>query len=202
VRFLADWPLKPHPLRNLSRTSLLQRAAFTLADVPREEAFWCDKAQPTVRKALGRDVIWGIGLPMSASVDTGNAFFQFAHAYEADFVTRDGRLVIDEPLVRDRLVKVLDSYTAIWRKGCTPPDAAGWDATGNTKAFLAQTVVMTLNQTLYSSYYAAVSGNWRHTKMEQERVWENAIYRIATKGITPEQAAGEAIARVKQLLRE
>jgi hypothetical protein len=66
---------------------------------------------------------------------------------------------------------------------------------------------MTLNQTLYSSYYAAVSGNWRHAKMEQERVWENAICRIATKGIatkgiTPEQAADEAIARVKQLLRE
>ena len=43
-------------------------------------------------------------------------------AYEADYVTRDGRLVIDEPEVRDRLVKALDSYTAIYRKGCTPPD--------------------------------------------------------------------------------
>ena len=59
-------------------------------------------------------------------------------AYEADYVTRDGRLVIDEPEVRDRLIKALDGYTAIYRKGCTPPDAVDWDNRGNNKAFLEQ----------------------------------------------------------------
>ena len=51
--------------------SLLERAGFTLADIPKEwEAFWsfwCDRVQPAVRKALGRDDIWGVGLPMSAA---------------------------------------------------------------------------------------------------------------------------------------
>ena len=42
----------------------------------------------------------------------------------------------------------MDSYTAIYRKGCTPPDAVGWDDFGNNQAFLAQTVVMTVNATL------------------------------------------------------
>ncbi len=42
----------------------------------------------------------------------------------------------------------MDSYTAIYRKGCTPPDAVGWDGRGNNQAFLAQTIVMTPNQTL------------------------------------------------------
>ena len=37
----------------------------------------------------------------------------------------------------------MDSYTAIYLKGCTPPDAVGWDDHGNNQAFLAQTVVMT-----------------------------------------------------------
>ena len=50
--------------------SLLERAGFTLDDIPKEwEAFWsfwCDQVQPAVRKALGRDDIWGVGLPMSA----------------------------------------------------------------------------------------------------------------------------------------
>ena len=50
--------------------SLLERAGFTLADIPKQwEAFWsfwCDRVQPAVRKALGRDDIWGVGLPMSA----------------------------------------------------------------------------------------------------------------------------------------
>ena len=59
-------------------------------------------------------------------------------------MTRDGRLVIDDPEIRRKLVAAIDSYTAIYRKGCTPPDAVNW-ATGdrNNKAFLAQTVVMT-----------------------------------------------------------
>jgi multiple sugar transport system substrate-binding protein len=132
--------------------SLLEQAGFTLADIPKDWepfwSFWCDKVQPAVRKALGRDNIWGIGLPMSEVFDTANGFWQFVNAYEADYVTRDGRLVIDEPLVRNRLAKVLDSYTAIWRKGCTPPEAVDWDNGGNNKAFFAQTVVMTINQTL------------------------------------------------------
>ena len=46
---------------------------------------------------------------MSAtSVDTANGFWQFIHAYEADYVTRDGRLVIDDPEIRRRLIKSVD----------------------------------------------------------------------------------------------
>ena len=133
--------------------SLLERAGFTLADIPKGwEAFWsfwCDQVQPAVRKALGRDDIWGIGLIMSAtSVDTSNGFWQFVDAYEADYVTRDGRLVIDDPEVRRRLIKAVDSYTQIYRKGCTPPDSLTWDGYSNNARFLAQTIVMTPNQTL------------------------------------------------------
>ena len=101
-----------------------------------------------VRKALGRDV-WGIGLPMAAaSIDTQNGIWQFIHAYEGDYVTRDGRVVIDDPEVRRKLIKAIDSYTAIHRKGCTPPDAVTWDDGGNNQAFLAQAVVMTTNLSL------------------------------------------------------
>jgi hypothetical protein len=70
------------------------------------------------------------------------------YAYDAEYVTRDGRLVIDEPEVRRRLIKAVDSYTAVHRKGCTPPDSATWDAYSNNERVLAQTIVMTPNQTL------------------------------------------------------
>ena len=49
-------------------------------------------------------------------------------------MTRDGRLVIDDPQIRRRLIKALDSYTAIYRKGCTPPDAVSGTTTGNNEA--------------------------------------------------------------------
>jgi len=43
------------------------------------------------------------------------------------------------------MVKALDAYTAIWRKGCTPPGSTGWTNIDNNNAFLAQTIVMTAN---------------------------------------------------------
>ena len=62
-------------------------------------------------------------------------------------MTRDGRLVIDDPEVRRKLIKAVDRYTQIYRKGCTPPDSLTWEY-GNNAQFLAQTIVMTPNQTL------------------------------------------------------
>jgi multiple sugar transport system substrate-binding protein len=133
--------------------SLLERAGFTLADIPKEWdafwSFWCDQVQPAVRRATGGEDIWGIGLPMSpVSVDTSNGIWQFIDAYAADYVTRDGSLVIDDPEVRRRLIEAVDNYTAIYRTGCTPPDSVTWDGYGNNAQFLAQTIVMTPNQTL------------------------------------------------------
>jgi multiple sugar transport system substrate-binding protein len=132
--------------------SLLERGGLSLEDVPKEWepfwSFWCDQAQPAVRKALGRDDIWGIGRPMSLANDTTFQFFQFIYAYDADYVTRDGKLVIDDPEIRRRLVKAIDSYTAIYQKGCTPPESVTWDDRGNNQAFLDQTIVMTTNNTL------------------------------------------------------
>jgi multiple sugar transport system substrate-binding protein len=296
--------------------SLLERAGLTVADIPKEwEAFWsfwCDRVQPAVRRATGRDDIWGVGLPMSvASADTVDAYFQFLTAYGADYVTRDGRLVIDDPEIRRRLIEATRGYTALYRKGCTPPDAVTWDdGSFNNEAFLTQRVVMTLNQTLsipnalkatrpddyyrntatvewplgpggerfpingvvfqavvfkggnvgtaedfvrflvaegwlghYLDFagdlflptmpallrqpfwldpndphrmaavmqaetrpmthdYTVVSGEWRHERVFQERVWARAIQRVLAEGVSPEQAVDEAIVRVKQILSE
>jgi multiple sugar transport system substrate-binding protein len=133
--------------------SLLERAGFTLADIPKEWgpfwSFWCDQVQPALRKAIGRDDIWGVGLSMGGGVDAQGAFLQFVAANGAAYVTHDGRLVIDDPEIKQKLIKVIDSYTAFYREGCTPPEAVNW-STGdrNNEAFFAQTVVMTVNETL------------------------------------------------------
>jgi multiple sugar transport system substrate-binding protein len=134
--------------------SLLERAGLSLDEIPKTWegfwSFWCDQAQPAVRKALGRDDIWAIGLAMSVEAhDTTDQFFQFIRADDADYVTSDGRLVIDDPEIRQKLISAIDDYTAIYRKGCTPPDSVSW-ASGayNNQKFLTQTVVMTLNASL------------------------------------------------------
>jgi multiple sugar transport system substrate-binding protein len=133
--------------------SLLERTGFSLDDIPKEWepfwSFWCDQVQPAVRKALGRDNIWAVGLPMSIEgTDTTDQFFQFVSAYDADYVTREGKLVIDDPEIRKRLVRAIDAYTVVYRKGCTPSGSATWRDIGNNEAFLAGTVVMTANMSL------------------------------------------------------
>jgi multiple sugar transport system substrate-binding protein len=134
--------------------SLMEQAGFTLADIPKEWSafwsFWCDEVQPAVRRATGRDDIWGIGLSMSDDVDgdTGWQFQQFWLAYEADYVTREGKLVIDDPRIRQKLIEAVARYTEIHRKACTPPDSVSWGAVGNNEAFLAQRAVMTFNNSL------------------------------------------------------
>ncbi len=132
--------------------NLLERVGLTLDDIPRQwEAFWsfwCDEVQPAVRKATGRDDVHGVGLAMPVTGDTRIGLEQFMQAYEANYVTREGKLVIDDPEIRRRLIKAMDAYTAIYRRGCTPPEAVGWDNRGNNQAFLARSIVMTVNATL------------------------------------------------------
>jgi multiple sugar transport system substrate-binding protein len=134
--------------------SLLERAGFTLADIPKDWAgfwsFWCDQVQPAVRRATGREDIWGVGLPMSVAAigDTADQLVQFQLAYGAPWIGLDRRLQVDDPEVRAGMIKALTEYTAIWRKGCTPPDAVTWTNIDNNRAFLAQTVVMTANGSL------------------------------------------------------
>jgi multiple sugar transport system substrate-binding protein len=132
--------------------SLLERAGFTLADIPKQwEAFWsfwCE-VQPVVRRATGRNDIWGAGLAMSvAASDTADQLVEFQQAYEAPWLSRDRRLQVDDPTIRKGMITALDAYTAIWREGCAPPDSVSWTNIDNNKAFLAQRVVMTTNTTL------------------------------------------------------
>jgi multiple sugar transport system substrate-binding protein len=101
-----------------------------------------------VRGATGREDVWGIGLVMSPP-EAWIAFSQFRAAYGAHYVTPAGKLVIDDPEIRRKLVQALGSYTAIYRKGCTPPESVSWDKwCDNNEQFLAQRVVLTPNETL------------------------------------------------------
>ena len=133
--------------------NLLLQAGFTIDDIPREWSafwsFWCDEVQPALRSATGRTDVWAIGLPMSGDgIDTEDQMLQFQLAHEAAWVDTDQRLQIDDPKVRRGMVQALDEYTAIWRKGCTPPDSTAWPGYGNNQAFLEQRVVLTPNTTL------------------------------------------------------
>jgi multiple sugar transport system substrate-binding protein len=293
--------------------SLLDQAGIKLEDIPQEWdafwAFWCDTVQPAVREATGRDDFYGIGLPMSVDAsDTVSGLDQFRDAYQVSYLSPDGEPRLDEPAVREQIVKILADYTAVWGKGCTPPDSVEWTNIDNNKNFHDQKVAMTINSTLsipnalmaerpddyyqntttmpwpkgpggepygietgfiravvfkdganvdaakdflryllsegrLGAYLEASLGRglptmpalletpfWQDSKdphrtaaanqlgqpvapsypnlnpkygqVEEEAIWEKAVNRIVVDGLTPEQAADEAIARIKQILAE
>jgi multiple sugar transport system substrate-binding protein len=145
-------------------TSLLEQAGFTLDDIPKEWdafwSFWCDQVQPAVRKSTGREDIWGVGLSMSVANpgDIWVQFTEFKYAYDTYWgASAEGRSRVADPAARDTdpaarasLITALDRYTAIYRKGCSPPDAMSWvsGSDDNNLAFVNQRVVMTPNETL------------------------------------------------------
>ncbi len=43
---------------------------------------------------------------------------------------------------------------------------------------------------------------WRSVGIWEQNVWGNAVHRVVTDGLSPEQAVDEAIARIKQILSE
>ena len=140
-----------------------------------------------MRNALGRDDVWGVGLPMSpAAGDTAEELFQFQLAYESPWMGLDRRPQIDDPSVRAGLVK---SAGCLHRDlGCTPPESLNWTNIDNNKAFLAQSVVMTPNPTLSipgalratraDDYYQnAATIDWPEGANGQELVIEGLIVR-------------------------
>ena len=174
--------------------SLLDEAGIQLQDIPKEWepfwAFWCDTVQPAVREATGRNDIYGVGLTMSdESNDTGTNFRMFVNAHEADYVTRDGKLVIDDPNVQAKLVTALNELATIYRKSCTPPDSVNWNNPDNNKQFHAQRIVMTVNDTLSITnalradrpddyYQNTVTIQWPNGPGGKPPAIENSVYPV------------------------
>jgi multiple sugar transport system substrate-binding protein len=174
--------------------SLLDQAGIELQDIPKDWesfwAFWCDTVQPAVSEATGRKDLYGVGLTMAeASNDTGTNFWMFVNAHEADYVTRDGKLVIDDPDIQAKLVTVLNELATVYRKGCTPPDSVNWNNPDNNKQFHARRIVMTVNDTLSitnalradrpDDYYKnTVTIQWPNGPGGKPPAIENSVYAV------------------------
>ena len=76
------------------------------------------------------------------------SFYTFMDAYNVKLVDDDGKLLVDDPKVRDGLIHALKDYTDTYIKGCTPPSSTTWKDPDNNVAFHNKTIVMTHNFTI------------------------------------------------------
>jgi multiple sugar transport system substrate-binding protein len=146
------FPMKQQTLHIHYWSDMLAQSGFKAEDIPKTWSefwgFWCDKAQAGLRKASGQR-LFGIGQPMGVdSTDSFYSFLTFMDAYNVKLVDDDGKLLVDDPKVKEGLVKALSDYIAPYQKGCTPPSSTSWKDPDNNVAFHNKTTIMTHNATI------------------------------------------------------
>src|SRR5271154_6837645 len=146
------FPLKQQTMHIEYWIDMLATAGFKESDIPTGWkdywSFWCDKVQPALRQKTGQR-LYGIGQPMGVdSSDSFYSFLTFADAYNVKLVDDDGKLLVDDPKVRQGLIGALTDYTAPYLKGCTPPSSTSWKDPDNNVAFHNKTTLMTHNATI------------------------------------------------------
>ncbi|HSU04540.1 MAG TPA: extracellular solute-binding protein, partial [Acetobacteraceae bacterium] len=145
-------PLKGATLNIPVWKSLIEKAGYHVSDMPKTWDAYFDFFEPVQKKlrAKGMRHTYGLGYTLSTTGDDpNNTFSQFLVAYGgAGIVTPDGKPHLDDPKVRDAVIKALTKLTTAYKDGYVPPSAINWGDPDNNNAFHAQEIVMTPNDTI------------------------------------------------------
>jgi len=146
------FPLKQQTMHIQYWKDMLSDAGFKDSDIPKDWKgywnFWCEKVQPAYRQKTGQRG-FATGFPMGVdSSDSFYSFLTFMDAYNVKLVNDSGKLLVDDPTVRQGLINAMTDYTSVYAKGCTPPSSTSWKDPDNNVAFHNKTIVMTHNATI------------------------------------------------------
>lgn len=181
------FPIKQQTMHIQYWKDMLADAGFKESDIPKTWKeywdFWCTKVQPAHRQKSGQRS-FGIGNPMG--VDSSDSFFSFLtfmDAYGVQLVNDSGKLLVDDPSVREKLIQAMTDYTAIYAKGCTPPSSTSWKDPDNNVAFHNKTTVLTHNATIsIAAKWLDDSNNATLTEAQRATAKQNYTEKIATAG--------------------
>jgi multiple sugar transport system substrate-binding protein len=133
--------------------SLVEKAGYQISDAPRTwDAFW-DFFKPMQKNLRNQGMrgLYALGLqPTTVGPDDGNGtFHHFLIAYGGrDIVTKDGAPHLDDPQVKDAVVKTLTYITTAFKEGYVPPGALSWNDADDNNAFHAKQIIMDLDGTI------------------------------------------------------
>jgi multiple sugar transport system substrate-binding protein len=132
--------------------SLVEKAGMKIEDLPKTWDAYFDffkKVQDNLRKQ-GERKVYGLGFQVTANgVDPYNLFMAFLVAYGGqDVVTKDGKLHLDDPKVREAAIKAAGYLGGAYRDGYVPPSAINWNDADDNNAFHAKLMVMDVDGTL------------------------------------------------------
>jgi len=132
--------------------SLVEKAGYKMEDIPKTWDAYYDFFKEVQKKlrAQGERKVYGLGFQVTTNGnDPNNTFNYFLLAYGGqDIVTKDGKLHLDDPKVREAAIKALTYPTTAYKEGFVPPGAINWNDADDNNAFHAKQIVMDLDGTI------------------------------------------------------
>ncbi len=181
------FPMKQQTMHIQYWIDMLGQAGFKESDIPKTWkeywSFWCDKVQSGYRQKTGTR-IFAIGQPMGVdSSDSFYSFLTFMDAYNVKLVDDSGKLLVDDPKVKEGLIGALRDYTDIYTRGCTPPSSSNWKDPDNNVAFHNKTSILTHNATIsIVAKWVDDANNPTLTQEQRDQAKKNVAENIATAG--------------------
>ena len=131
---------------------LVEKAGYKIEDIPKTWDAFYDFFKEVQKKLRAQGVrnVYGLGLNTTTNGGDPNAVFNyFLIAYGGqDTVTKDGKLHLDDPKVRDAAIKALTYPATAYKEGFVPPGAINWNDADDNNAFHAKQIVMDLDGTI------------------------------------------------------
>jgi len=131
---------------------LVEKAGYKIEDIPKTWDAYYDFFKEVQKKLRAQGVrnVYGLGLNTTTNgVDPNNVFNYFLIAYGGqDVVTKDGKLHLDDPKVREAAIKALTYPATAYKEGFVPPGAINWNDADDNNAFHAKQIVMDLDGTI------------------------------------------------------
>ncbi len=131
---------------------LVEKAGYKIEDIPKTWDAYYDFFKEVQKKLRTQGVrnVYGLGLNVTTNGnDPNNVFNYFLIAYGGqDIVTRDGKLHLDDPKVREAAIKALTYPATAYKEGFVPPGAINWNDADDNNAFHAKQIVMDLDGTI------------------------------------------------------
>jgi multiple sugar transport system substrate-binding protein len=181
------YPIKQQTMHIQYWKDMLAEAGFTPADIPTDWKgywdFWCNKVQTGYRQKTGKRG-FGKGYPMGVdSSDSFYSFLTFMDAHNVTLVSDSGKLLVDDPAVRQGLINTVNDYSSAYTRGCTPPSSTAWKDPDNNVAFHNKTILLTHNATIsIATKWLDDSTNPSLTEEQRKIAAENYGQKIATAG--------------------
>jgi multiple sugar transport system substrate-binding protein len=181
------FPIKQQTMHIQYWKDMLADAGFKESDIPKDWKgywdFWCTKVHNGYRQKTGKRA-FGTGFPMGVdSSDSFYSFLTFMDAYNVKLVSDSGKLLVDDPAVRQGLINAVTDYTMVYGKGCTPPSSTNWKDPDNNVAFHNKTIAMTHNATIsIAAKWLDDMNNPALTQAQRDEAKANYNEKIATAG--------------------